>query len=442
MGTTTLTNLDVDLLQAIGDYRNITVTTAIAASTSLVSTTLQQYRNTADYFNGFWAYIADYANIGVSRYISDDDGTSTLTVLGGNLSTDGANLATFTLSRFSWADRVLAINQALQDIYPSIYVPVDNMNLVTGNILPDPSLEDWFSSSAMTWYSASNATLTRTNTAGYIRGIKGSYSAKVAASAGNGYLYISSNSYPRLLDLMGQTVTFRAWAYPEVANDAYVEIYTIKADGTTQTLTSTSTCPAGKWSLLELEDQAINDDIVEIQFRFKVATNAKYAYFDSASAIGSQLVADYVLPLEFAYGEVSQVLMQSSAISTSDFSADDISVVSWTPLQNADITSDGTNSYLLLPAGLPQERRLRLIGKKAFGALSSATDTIGIDDERSLRLLATYAAHKLYSNARNTASGSDLDKMAAYANDYLLQYYRMGNNKMVQKPVRLNTPRY
>jgi len=439
MGTSTLLVLDQKLLQTIGDYKSMAVTTAIAANTSLISTTLQQYRSTADYFNGYWAYIEDYANIGVSRYISDDDGTSTLTVLGANLTTDNADKATVRLSKHAWDDRVLAINQALPEIYPSVHIPIDNTNLITGCILPDSSFEEWSSATALSWYTASNITLARTNTAGVIRGIKGTYSAKCSATAGNGYIYLSSNSYPKLLDLAGQTVDFRCWAYPEVANDASIEIYTVKADGTAQTLTSTTTNPATKWTLIELNDQAINEDIVQIDIRFKVTTNAKYVYFDSAYLQGITL-NDYLLPSGLESGGLNQVYIQSSAIR--DYAYDDINTYVWTPCYDWQVISDGSNSYLKFDHVYPDGYRIRLIGSKPLEALTTYSDTISTSDTRYLQLVSNYAAYRLYSNAASSATGSDRDRLNTEAGRYLYNYQRLSHLKMAQPSIQLRVPRY
>ena len=442
MGTSTLLSLDQKLLETMGDYKSNAVTTAIAASALLVSTNFQKYRATADYFNGYWAYIVDLANAGISRYVSDDDGTSTLTVLGANLASDGANLATVRLSKFAWEDRVLAINQALPEIYPAVYVPIDNTNLVTGNILPDSSFEEWTSTSALSWYTATNITLLKTSTAANVRGIKGTYSAKCTASAGNGYVYISSDSYPKLLDLAGQTINFRSWAYPEVANDAYLVIYTIKADGTAQTLTSTTTSPAGKWSLLELNGQTINEDIVKIEFRFGVTTNAKYVYYDSAVVTGGAVVNEYLLPSGLESGGVNQVYIGMGGGNTSDYSYDDIASFIWQPNYNWEIVNDGSNSYLKFDSMLAGDCRIRLIGSKPLEALTASTDTISTNDTRYLQLVSNYAAYRLYSNASSTTSGSDKDKFNNEANRYLSNYYRLAHLKMTQKPVQLKVPNY
>jgi hypothetical protein len=438
MGTTTALNLDKKLLETIGDYKDITVTTAIAANTSLISTDLGQYRSTNDFFNGYWVFVNDYANAGVSRFVDDDDGVDTLLLRGGNLTTDGANIATFRLSKYSWANRLLSMNQAITEVFPNVHIPVDDTSIVAGSALPDGSFEDWSSSTALTYYSASNATLAKTSTVASVRGTKGSYSAKVTASAGNGYIYISSDDFPRLLDLAGCMVSFRAWAAPQTTNDATLVIYTIKADGTTQTLTSSTACPAGKFSLLELKDQTINDDLTKIEFRFKVTTNGQYCYFDSSRTIGGT-VNSYVLPSRLEEGNISEVLYQDA--SSEEYPCDNINPADWSPVKWFDIDGDNGVQYLNTHL-LPAECRIRLIGKKPLEQLSAYTDTISTSDVGLLRLLSLYSAYRLYNNSAEQASGSDIDKYRGLAGSFLSQYMRLSGHRMVSRPAMLNQPRY
>ena len=45
---------------------------------------------------------------------------------------------------------------------------------------------------------------------------------------------------------MVETIDFKAWAYPEADDDAFLTIYTTEPDGTAQTLNSTTSVYAGK----------------------------------------------------------------------------------------------------------------------------------------------------------------------------------------------------
>ena len=110
-----------------------------------------------------------------------------------------------------------AINNASRELYPDLFRLVIDETLITGNILP-PFI--WTSSSALALYSTSNATIAKTTTGGLFR--NGLSSALVTTSAVDGYLGLSSDNYPRLLDYMDKTATYKAWAYPSTANDGFI----------------------------------------------------------------------------------------------------------------------------------------------------------------------------------------------------------------------------
>lgn len=389
VATQTLLSLEQALSEALNDFLEVDTTTNIAANTSIISTSLKVYDDAADdHFNNWWVYITEGNNIGVLRKISDyATSTGTITVYGANLAAE-AGAVTIRVGRFNRTFKTNAIIQACKDIYPSLHVRLDDQTLITGNIIPDGSFESWSSTSALTWFSTSNITLARTSTAGLLR--NGAYSAKATASADNGYIYISSDSYPRLLDLQGQSVDFYSWAYPEVANDGYIVIYTIQADGTAQTLTSTTTCAAGAFTELKLESQTLNDDLEEIQLRWKVATNTKYVYFDDAMIQGRNIY-EYLLPDKFRDGHLSNVTIQTH--SDSDQACYDLSPFTTMhpgmslDRKDWDIADFGSQRYLKTDA-LSNERRLRLEGMKPLETLSADTDTITLDAEKVSLLIA------------------------------------------------------
>ena len=324
-----------------------------------------------------------------------------------------------------------AINNASREIYPTLFKRLLDETLITGNALPNAHFEDWTETTYPDHYSLSNATAVESTTAGTYRG--GTKSMKVTASAADGYVYITSNDWPGLLDLMDTDIDFKCWAYPEVADDAFLTIYTVQADGTAQTLNSTTTCPAGKYTLLELEDQSINDDIVEIQFRFRVHTNAKYAYFDNARVNGKNLY-EYLLPLDFHDGVVSQVWQQTSGYS--DDICDDLNlganayseVFGWTT------RDDGTYKYLYLPYKITANRKLKLIGYCPLeDDLSSSTDTLSLEGEK-VNLLLSYAAYLLYEMERGTPSSDGIDRYDRECARWL------GKTEMLKSRLKMRRP--
>lgn len=422
MGTTTLLEIEALLSEAIGDALEFEPDVVSTGTTArITATTLANYDwGSSDYFNRHWVYFTELANAGVQRQVKDyvtattSTGTSVpyLNLRGSALaSATGAALPTLRLHRFNRNNKIRAIKRALGQIYPNIHIPIKDETLITGNLLPDASFEWWTSTTALNFYSTTNATLAQTSTGGLKR--NGLYSAKVTVSAANGYMYISSDTYPRLLDLMGRDVSVYCWAYPEVADDAFIEIYYICNDGTTtDTLTSTTECAAGAYTLLKLENQSIPDDLEEIQIRFKVATNAKYVYFDDAMLLGRNML-EYLLPEQFqADATVSQIRMQQSGYS--DEIVYDISPKLWSGKEEFSIFTEvvnGTSYQFIRLLNYPSaQRRIRLDGIKKLEVPTTDAGTISLDGAK-LELLVCLSAHILYEIEKGTVS---LDDRASY----------------------------
>ncbi len=280
-----------------------------------------------------------------------------------------------------------AINNASKEISDDLFVPLDNMDLITGNILP-PFL--WSTTALLDFYSEPSGTLLKTTDGDYIR--RGSTSAKITASGANDVLYIDSTDYPRLLNVMGKTIEFKDYAHPvDADDDAFLTIQYTESDGTSTTANSTTECDSGEFTLLEKE-QAIPDDIKQIQFRMRVLTTLQNVYFDMPRVTGLT-VREYLLPKDFQDGYLSRVQIQTS--SYSDDACDDLHPTSWETVYGWRIIEEGGYKYLRLPAGYPNERQIRLIGYKMLETLSDGADTASIDGEQ-VNLLLAYAAGKLF----------------------------------------------
>lgn len=420
--STTLLDLDKKLHQATGDWIEVLVTTAIAASNSVISTNLKEYDGEADdYFNNWWCYIVDKANATVHRQISDyATATGTLTVRGAALTSDGVNLATIRVYRYNRNHGIRAINDAIRETEPVLYKPLEDKSLITGNILPP---FNWSTTSALRIYTSPTGTLAKnTNGAYYWRGPT---SAKVTASGADDCLSINSNNYPGLLDLMGHSITFKCWVYPEVANDAFLTIYTLKADGTAQTLNSTTACPALKKTLLKLEDQNINDDIQYIVFRLIVHTDTKYVYFDQPRVTGQDL-HEYLLPEDFQTGHLLRVFLQTSGYA--EDACDDLHPRDWERLFSYNLYDVliGTTfyKYLRLNYLFSSKRQLRLIGTGMLEELSADTDTITLD-EPEVRLLIAYAKYKLFQVEQVPISSEDIARYGSASAMAYAEYQRL-----------------
>ena len=427
--TTTLATLRQRTLESINDYISVAVTTAIAANTSVISTNLNEYDGGAnDTFNGWYVYITTEANIGVERQISDYATTGgVITVRGANLTAEaGAEKAVVWVCRHSVKqviDKVL--NRAMEEMYPNLHKRIDDLTLITGNRLPNASFEDWASTTTPDFYTAPTGSVAATTTVAYVRGSP--KSAYLTAGATPDYFYITSNDYPRLLDLMGTTVNFYAWAYPvDTADDATIQIYTLQADATAQTLTSTTSNPVTAWTLLELEDQTLNDDLVEIQFRFRCKTTTKHIYFDDAIVLGNHLF-EYLIPDNLQNGIVSQAYMQLGGYS--DIPAYDIHPRTWSR-EDFTVIDNGTYKYLRMNDIPTNGRRLRLLGTAPLDDLSqtaagAATDTINIDAGGRTDMLVAYACYLLWEMEESPVSSEDIARYERESAKRYAKYSRL-----------------
>jgi len=332
-----------------------------------------------------------------------------------------------------------AINNASRRIYPDLHKLLENKELITGNILPPFR---WSSTSALNFYAGTTATLAKTTTAGLYRGFV--YSAKVTVSAANGYLGISSSAYPRLLDLMGKTVSVKVWAYPEVANDATIVIYTLKADGTAQTLTSTTTCPLAKWTLLELEDQVLNDDLIQVDIRLKVATINKYAYFMPPRLTGHNIY-DYIVPKDFDNGFVAEASVQTSGYS--DDACDDLEPTdNWEPVFDVkrETRQIGGSLYkhIRLPYLYSSSRQIKLTGYCPLESLSDDSDTISLEDPY-LDLLIARAKYELYIMVEGIAASEDTRRYESKSVRAYREYMELLSSlKMTGSSITMNIPQW
>jgi len=439
MNTETYLELKELFDQSIGDYLSFDTTTNITTTNAIVSTSLKAYDDGSDgHYDGMWVSIDEGNNIGVERKTglpgttTYATSTGTLTVLGAALSAE-TGAVSCRIHRYEPALKGRAINEALKEVYHDLNLTVDDMTLVTGNIIPDGHFESWSSTSALNWFTASNITLAQTSTAGCTRG--GTYSAKLTASADSGYIYLNSNTYSRLLMLQDKTVNFYAMAYPQTANDAKIEIYTKDISGDTQTLTSTTTSQAGEFTQIKLEDQKLNDDLTDVEIRFYVNTSGQYVYYDDAY-LGCHSLTEYLLPDDFVGGDLTKVVIQTTGHMDEMFYdlqpfIDDNGIE--LPF---DIINNGTNLYLSLIEYLPIERRLRLIGRKPFNVLSSNTDTLTIDVHR-IPLLIAKARMIFFGRMAVPVSKGDIDRFEYEYSKAQRDYLRLCSKKMPHESVKI-----
>jgi hypothetical protein len=403
LDTITLSSLIEELATDCGDWLEFSTTTNITTNTSVVSTELTSYdQSENDFFNDWWFYMNTTANAEVLRKVSDYvTASGTLTIRGANLAAESASQTCYLFknNRTHYSN---AIKWAVKRIYPALYKSVDNGSLVTGNILP--TFDDWTSSSTLRWYTTSTGTLLRTNTAGEVRA--GNYAVKFTAGAVNDTFYIDSDMYPRLLQLQDKSNDFYVWVKPEVADDASMVVTTIQADGTTQTFTSSTTCPAGYYSVLSYEDAQFNDDLAKVTVAFTVATNAKYVIFDSPY-LGGELLSEYLAP----YVDMSVDLVEIQMTGFMDEPMKDVNpFITGNAIELAfEVIEDANNKVIKLKSPVSNKRRLRIRGRRPLETLSDETDTLTIKNE-AIPLLIALSKYAFYERELRPQSSEDVGK--------------------------------
>jgi len=420
--------------QRTGDYISEAVTTAINADNLVVSTNFGKHWAVDDACNRQWIYFTDKANAGVERRISDYSNSSTqITVQGAALSDDAADLATVEIHRYERANLIRAINQAARKTYPALFRIATDTSMSTGNILPNPSFDDWSATTSPDyWTTLSSVTATASTTAGTYR--YGGKSAKVTASGASGYMALTSDVFPQLLDLEGHTVSVYVWCNPQTANDGVIQIYTKQADGTEQTdLVSTTSNPAGEYTLLKLENQTLNDDLDEVQIRLTVTTSGQYAYFDNVRIKGLD-ASRIILPLIFQNPSSAVKSVEIQSTNTQEYPTDDnLSYARFTPLFGWNTEDDATTKYLILP-NVTNQRLLKIKGIAPLeDTLSSATDTMTIEDPH-LDVLVEMAVSILYDMESGSPSAGDRAFLVAESFRYRANYEDMKRKLRMPKP--------
>ena len=141
MGTTTGLQLDQRLSESIGDWISHPVTANIAANTVIQCNHLNQYDDAGDKaWENHWVFITSKNNINVERKVRFSyTANAVLNVYGNNLAAD-TNVADIRVYRYSHAQKLRAINDAIREIYPDLFREVDDTSIVCNSALYEYNL--------------------------------------------------------------------------------------------------------------------------------------------------------------------------------------------------------------------------------------------------------------------------------------------------------------
>ena len=424
MATTDALTLNELLSKSLGDWIALPTSANIAVNTTIRAEGLNQYDGGRDdYFTDWWLYITDKGNAGVDRRIRNYyTSNATCNVFGAALSADAAVNANIRVHRYSYSQKQVAINTAIKDIYPILHRRLDLLELRSGDILPNSHFRDWAVSTVPDKWALGGVTAAANTSGGFYWG--GSKSVKIIPVVANDYLYCSHVQYPRLLDLSGKSVSFRAVAQANTANTPMLRIFTANVSGATQTLDSVTTALANNATLITLTDQTLHGDLVNVSFMLVSKIAASHTFFDNVRVTGLQ-TQEYLLPTEFKHGGLSRVYIQS------DGDCNTIFPRAWDEIIGWQVMDDGTDKYLRLPSVYSNDRYLRLVGLAPLETVSAGADTISLGAPDT-DLLIALAKYKLYQITGEPASAHDdsrfMTKEAKAYMEYqqLLPKLRMG----------------
>lgn len=272
--TTTLATLRQTLSRYLGDWLTVSTTTNITTNTSIISTSLNMFRN--DYFNDNWfVLITSGNNAGTKRLISDFvQTTGTITIYGANLLAE-AGAVTLELHRFDTDEIKAAINEASAS--PEVY-PL----LAVHSFIPNDHFDFWSQTTYPNYWRVSVVTAVKESSTVH----NGVAAAKVTRAGTDGYLYTSTeltssvlgnDIYNALMSLIGQKVKFSRWVKTSTVLQARLCIYCGSDTGYSKY--SNYHTGGGSWELLEVEFD-IPLGAGQVGFRCEVNTANGDVYFD------------------------------------------------------------------------------------------------------------------------------------------------------------------
>lgn len=429
--TTTLTSMRAKVGQ---NLRNEYVTGTLTTSSATVpaDTSLAEYPD--DYFNGWYMIPVAGTYSGVVRKVSDF--TQTGGVITPYTAFAGATgTVAYELHLFNPTDIMNKINQAVQELYPSLWVPlIDEWSLITNNILPNALPASWAATDTPDKWTATGLTATQATTASLLR--VGTSGLKMV-SVGSAQTVMCTNSGNKYLsDLAGKTITLKAWVWASDASKVALRLY-----DTAETLSSYHAGDS-KWHLITLSETLAKDPTnVSLAFGYYIATTTITAYAQQARITGLN-VRRYLLPT--AFKELRTVSLQNTG--DTDFTADTGLAmcdatggdITWTPLSKYewDIEDDGTDKWLVFKIDLPDERRLKLAGNKYISTLSAETGTIELDPPQT-NVVAAKTTALLYRSYANDVSSKNYERYQSLADRWEVETLRLKTKFAVAKPSRM-----
>ena len=225
MATTTSLVLIQRLSEAIGDY--LSLTASGGTTTTVVDTDLANLTEDNGGVQGYVKIVTDAGGSGAApegeiRRIKN--GTSGYTASSTTITVNFAFTAspasgdTYELHRFDPVVKRNAINRAIENLYPLLYLPIRDQSVVVNNRLLNSDFET-FTSNAFTSWTAANHTQAQEST---IIRTTGSKSAKIVASGGAGQLH--QTPHISMNEMTGKQARAEFWVYATAGTVARIRL--------------------------------------------------------------------------------------------------------------------------------------------------------------------------------------------------------------------------
>ena len=222
MATTTRATLRQRLSEALGDYQSLTTTSAgNSAGTSVVDTGLRNLPGGADddAFEGFYILVTSGANTGESRRVKNYIANTNTLVTQESFSGGAVDTTvSYELHQYDPLQKHQAINRAIEELYPFLYLPVRDETIVVDDRLTNSDFET-FSDGFTGWTEVGSPTVTAETT--YV--IHGSQSAKVVGDSGAAGQLTQAPTI-NINELSNKSVTFKCWVWCAAAATARIRL--------------------------------------------------------------------------------------------------------------------------------------------------------------------------------------------------------------------------
>ena len=402
----------------MGDYESLTTSAAgLAGGTTLVDASLANLVGGADddfCINQYVAITSGAADTEIRKISGYASATNTITV-NEAFSVQIANGVTYELHRYDPKTKRVAINRAIEQLWPILYLPVrDDWSIIVDDLLTDSSYEKALSGGAFPDWTNSGAGIAVA--AETSRVFQAAQSAKITSGAGAaGQIY--QEPTVNVHEVIGKTVSFRRWVWASVASVARVRI---DWDGTNFANSDYHTAD-DEWQRLEAQAN-VPATATRVRAICEVASGSEVAYFDAGGNAGLFIdkIYRYTLPTTLV-GAPSHVLMQANLNEPNG---------AYNPLQRLNLPRRGRHLRILgrgmltrpatdgatVEVGEPQVRLIVYKALEIFWQMVGSPAGAAMAERQSL-LLSSQDAERKFQNLLTQRRGLGTQRLGAMERD-------------------------